>query len=248
MPLHLRFHRRAQPGDAVLLNAANSTVGQLVIQLCHLLRLRAIAVISSEPDFAKTSLALKALGAAEVLLDSGSLKASARSLRGLVGAATRAARKHAASPMPWAVQIKPSCKLTPISSPLPSLALPLQLELDKAKFYSKPRLALDAVGGASAMRLSDARAEGGQLVVYGAMSGKSAQFSWHQWVFQGIQVGGEWDGGGSSKGGGGASPGLARPARRISSQQGSPARVSLTLSASGLAHPLTESPAHPLRF
>jgi trans-2-enoyl-CoA reductase len=80
----------------VLLNAANSTVGQLVIQLCHLLRLRAIAVISSEPDFAKTSLALKALGAAEVLLDSGSLKASAHPLQRAVGStAGRTASKHA---------------------------------------------------------------------------------------------------------------------------------------------------------
>lgn len=43
-------------------------------QLCHLLRLRAIAVISSEPEFDKTALWLRSLGAAEVLLDSGSLK------------------------------------------------------------------------------------------------------------------------------------------------------------------------------
>lgn len=42
-----------QPGDAVLLNAATSTVGQLVIQLCHLLRLRAIAVVSGAADFEK---------------------------------------------------------------------------------------------------------------------------------------------------------------------------------------------------
>ena len=64
----------------------------------------------------------------------------------------------------------------------------VQAELDKQKFYSKPRLGLDAVGGASAQRLSEALADGAQLVVYGAMSGKAAQFSWHQWVFQGIQV------------------------------------------------------------
>ena len=60
----------------MILNAANSTVGQLVVQLCHLLRLRAIAVVSGESDFEKTALWLRALGAAEVLLDRGSLKAS----------------------------------------------------------------------------------------------------------------------------------------------------------------------------
>ncbi|PRW34018.1 trans-2-enoyl- reductase [Chlorella sorokiniana] len=106
------------------------------LKLCHLLRLRAIAVISAEPEFEKTALWLRSLGAAEVLLDSGSLKA----------------------------------------------------ELERAKFFSKPRIALDCVGGASTARLVDCLAEGGQLVVYGAMSGKSAQFSWHQWVFQGVQV------------------------------------------------------------
>ncbi len=63
-----------QPGDCVILNAANSTVGQLVVQLCCLLRLRVVAVISKEPDFEKTSLWLKALGAVEVLLDQGSFR------------------------------------------------------------------------------------------------------------------------------------------------------------------------------
>jgi hypothetical protein len=43
-------------------------------QLCHLLRLRAIAVVSAESDFDKTALWLRALGAAEVLKDQGSLK------------------------------------------------------------------------------------------------------------------------------------------------------------------------------
>jgi hypothetical protein len=49
-------------------------VGQLLVQLCHLLRLRAIAVVSAESDFDKTALWLRALGAAEVLKDQGSLK------------------------------------------------------------------------------------------------------------------------------------------------------------------------------
>ncbi|KAL4435235.1 hypothetical protein ABPG77_001917 [Micractinium sp. CCAP 211/92] len=132
----LEDHAALKPGDAVILNAANGTVGQMVVQLCSLLRLRAIALVSGESDFEKTAAWLRGLGAEQVLLDSGSIK----------------------------------------------------MELDKAKFFAKPKLALDAVGGASAMRLADALAEGGQLVVYGSVSGKSAQFTWRQWVFQGIQV------------------------------------------------------------
>lgn len=60
----------------MILNAANGTVGQLVLQLCHLLRLRGIAVVSGESEFEKTALWLRSLGAAEVLLDQGNLKVS----------------------------------------------------------------------------------------------------------------------------------------------------------------------------
>lgn len=125
-----------KPGDCVILNAANSTVGQLLLQLCILLRLRAVAVISDKADFDKTALWLRALGASEVLPDQGSLK----------------------------------------------------IELDKIKFFAKPKLALDCVGGPSAVRLSEALAEGGTLVVYGCMSGKSPMWSWRQWVFRNLQV------------------------------------------------------------
>jgi mitochondrial enoyl-[acyl-carrier protein] reductase / trans-2-enoyl-CoA reductase len=65
-----------KPGDCVILNAANGTVGQLVVQLCRLLRLRAVAIVSDASDFEKTSLWLRALGAAEVLLDAGSIRVS----------------------------------------------------------------------------------------------------------------------------------------------------------------------------
>jgi len=63
-----------KPGDCVMLNAANGTVGQLVIQLCHILRLRCVAIISDATDFDKTSLWLKALGAVHVVRDEKSIK------------------------------------------------------------------------------------------------------------------------------------------------------------------------------
>ncbi len=67
-----------QPGDCVILNAANSTVGQIIIQLCHLLQLRCVAVVREckQPLEGFTQLVdrLKALGASHVIQDSGSLK------------------------------------------------------------------------------------------------------------------------------------------------------------------------------
>eukprot|EP00890_Picochlorum_soloecismus_P003206 jgi/Picsp_1/3887/NSC_01399-R1_trans-2-enoyl- mitochondrial len=125
-----------KPGDCVLLNAANGTVGQLVIQLCHILRLRCVSIISDATDFDKTSLWLKALGAIHVVRDEKSIKA----------------------------------------------------ELEKLKFFAKPKLGLDAVGGESSIRLSDALADNGQLIIYGCLSGKSPQWNWKTWVFNNLRV------------------------------------------------------------
>lgn len=67
-----------QPGDCIILNAANSTVGQLIIQLCHLLQLRCVAVVREREQatggVAQCADRLKSLGATHVLLDKGSLK------------------------------------------------------------------------------------------------------------------------------------------------------------------------------
>lgn len=92
-----------KPGDSVILNASNGAIGSVVVQLCRMLKLRAIAVVRPSPDFDKIAAELKTFGAVEVLPDSGSLKA----------------------------------------------------RLDENKFFSKPRLALDAVGGSSASRIAE---------------------------------------------------------------------------------------------
>ncbi len=129
-----------KPGDCVLLNGASGTVGQLVVQLCHLLRLRAVAVVSmsvgDEAHFEKTAAMLAKLGAVHVIKDQGSVKS----------------------------------------------------ELNKLKFFAKPKLGLDCIGGDSSVRLSEALAEGAQLVIYGCMSGKSPSFNWKSWVFGRLSV------------------------------------------------------------
>ncbi len=55
-------------------------------------------------------------------------------------------------------------KTTDAAAAPPSLdCRPPQVALERLKFFSKPRLALDAVGGESAARLADALGEGGQV-------------------------------------------------------------------------------------
>lgn len=56
-------------------------MGQLIVQLCLLLRLRAVAVVSGEAaDFEQMALWLRSLGAAEVLRDAGSFRVRLRLL------------------------------------------------------------------------------------------------------------------------------------------------------------------------
>jgi len=62
-----------------MLNGATGTVGAAIIQLCSLLKLRAVAVVrlherGPNADFDKVSDRLKNLGAAEVLPDEGNLR------------------------------------------------------------------------------------------------------------------------------------------------------------------------------
>eukprot|EP00210_Caulerpa_lentillifera_P009546 g9104.t1 len=70
-------HGKLLPGDCVVLNGANSTVGQILIQLCRLLHLKCIAVVrqreSQKHELLKIS--LTRLGATHVFIDNGNLKA-----------------------------------------------------------------------------------------------------------------------------------------------------------------------------
>jgi len=125
-----------KPGDAVILNAANSTIGTIVIQLCRMLKLRVVAVVRDNGEMDKTATWLKTLGATEVISDSANIR----------------------------------------------------MELEKNKFFAKPKLGLDAVGGHSSVRLADALQEGSPLVIYGCMSGRAPTWPWHYWVFKELKV------------------------------------------------------------
>ena len=82
--------------------------------------------ITVTTQFAKTYERLKKLGAAEVLLDDGDLRAA----------------------------------------------------LERRRFFARPKLALDCVGGASAARLAHSLQDGGRLVVFGCMSGRPITLPW----------------------------------------------------------------------
>ena len=64
----------------------------------------------------------------------------------------------------------------------------IKAKLEENKFFAKPRLALDAVGGLSGAALADALQDGCPLVIYGCLSGKAPALSWGQWIFKDLQV------------------------------------------------------------
>lgn len=72
----------AQAGDAIIFNAANSVVGQALLQLGSALRLRCLAVVREHgaDELAATRARLLSLGATLVLADTGSLQVRARLL------------------------------------------------------------------------------------------------------------------------------------------------------------------------
>jgi trans-2-enoyl-CoA reductase len=124
-----------KPGDGVILNAANSTVGTCVIQLCRCLKLRPIAVVrdpGTKEDMDKLVARLKALGAAEA----------------------RAGPAHRAC-----------CMLTSLSPQVLVDGGSIKAKLEENKFFAKPRLALDAVGGPSAVALANALQDGCPVVM-----------------------------------------------------------------------------------
>ena len=134
--LLLKHFQDLQPGSWVAQNAANSAVGQAVIQIARSLGLKTINFVRRESLVPE----LEALGADAVFLDEKDSVAAARELAGGGG----------------------------------------------------PSLALNAVGGDSALRLMDLLAPQGEVVTYGAMSRKSLKVPNSFLIFKRIRLSGLW--------------------------------------------------------
>jgi NADPH:quinone reductase-like Zn-dependent oxidoreductase len=135
--LLLREFVSLRPGDWIIQNAANSAVGESVIQLAKASGLRTANLVRSPQKHAAR---LQALGADLVLADDkDALKALAAALRG-----------------------------------------------------EKPRLALNSIGGPSAITLIRALAGDGVLVTFGGMSGDLVRFPTREFIFSNVSCRGFW--------------------------------------------------------
>jgi trans-2-enoyl-CoA reductase len=62
----------------------------------------------------------------------------------------------------------------------------LRATLERRRFFARPKLALDCVGGASAARLAHCLQDNGVLVVFGCMSGRAVTLPWTTLVARGL--------------------------------------------------------------
>jgi trans-2-enoyl-CoA reductase len=62
----------------------------------------------------------------------------------------------------------------------------LRAALERRRFFARPKLALDCVGGASAARLAHCLQDNGVLVVFGCMSGRAVTLPWTTLVARGL--------------------------------------------------------------
>lgn len=125
-----------KPGDWLIQNAANSAVGQLVIQLAKRLGVNTLNVVRSPQSVE----GLKRLGADQIVLEGSGY---AKQLKDLIGEA-------------------------------------------------RPCLALNAIGGPSALELIKCLDRGGTCVTYGGMSSEMVRFPTRALIFEGITLKGFW--------------------------------------------------------
>ncbi|GAX80556.1 hypothetical protein CEUSTIGMA_g7993.t1 [Chlamydomonas eustigma] len=197
----LEQYGNLKPGDCIILNSANSTVGQAVLQISKLLKLRAIAVVRDVPGATKQQQQQGAISLSNghsagavnvptsVLSQNGqhAHQEAASTTLGFNGGFNEAEVLGTAT-VGWdrmANYLK-AIGATEVLRDTGSF----KVELDKVKFFSRPKLALDSVGGESGLRLIEALAEGGELVMYGCMSGRPPPFQWQSFVFKGLRVSG----------------------------------------------------------
>jgi len=142
--LLLREFADLKKGDWVIQNAANSAVGECVIQLARALGLRTANLVRS-PE--KHEARLRALGADIVVADD---PAALKTVQAQIAARAAEGARVA------------------------------------------PRLALNQIGGMSAITLARALGENGQLVTFGGMTGDAIRFPTREFIFKNIAMRGFW--------------------------------------------------------
>jgi len=162
-----------RPGDAVIVDGASGAIGGVVVQLCALLKMRAVAVVRPVDLIRDTNANAEAYGAmgetekekvlANAMNDS-TLRTTVTSLF---------AKTHDRLKRYGAAEV-----LLDEGD--------LRTALERRRFFARPKLALDCIGGAAAARVAHALQDSGRLVVFGCMSGRAVTLPWTTLVARGL--------------------------------------------------------------
>lgn len=177
-----------KPGDAVVVDGASGAIGTALVRLCALLRLRAVAVVRPS-----------ALAGVQGVQSSKDAPASAAAFD-----TNRAFEAHASkhtsetddknnadvsssSALCSAAFLKTRARLKALgAAEVLADEGDLRAALERRRFFARPKLALDCVGGASAARLAHCLQDNGVLVVFGCMSGRAVTLPWTTLVARGL--------------------------------------------------------------
>jgi len=174
-----------KPGDAVVVDGASGAIGTALVRLCALLRLRAVAVVRPSALAGGRQSSKDAPASASAFDTNRAFEAHASKHTSETDDSN--ADVFESSALCSAAFLKTRARLKALgAAEVLADEGDLRAALERRRFFARPKLALDCVGGASAARLAHCLQDNGVLVVFGCMSGRAVTLPWTTLVARGL--------------------------------------------------------------
>ena len=179
-----------KPGDAVVVDGASGAIGTALVRLCALLRLRAVAVVRPSALASKSDQSSKASKEQKVSANAFDTNRAFEAFEAHASkhtSETDDSNAESSSTLCSAAFLKTRARLKALgAAEVLADEGDLRAALERRRFFARPKLALDCVGGASAARLAHCLQDNGVLVVFGCMSGRAVTLPWTTLVARGL--------------------------------------------------------------
>jgi trans-2-enoyl-CoA reductase len=174
-----------RPGDAVIVNGASGAIGGVLIQLCGLLKMRAVAVI--RPTDPRRDTNANAEAYFSVSPERSDREKAAAAAAAAASEATGGGFSRAPENFVTAQFARTAERLKALgAAEVLADEGDLRAALERRRFFARPKVAYDCVGGASAARVTHALQDNGRLVAFGCMSGRPVTLPWTTLVARGL--------------------------------------------------------------
>ena len=179
-----------KPGDAVVVDGASGAIGTALVRLCALLRLRAVAVVRPSALASKSDQSSKASKEQKVSANAFDTNRAFEAFEAHASkhtSETDDSNAESSSTLCSAAFLKTRARLKALgAAEVLADEGDLRAALERRRFFARPKLGLDCVGGASAARLAHCLQDNGVLVVFGCMSGRAVTLPWTTLVARGL--------------------------------------------------------------